>query len=85
MFAILPIALLFFQEPKLATIEGTVTHSSSKVPIRKAKVTVSSLRGQMSNTAETGDDGKFIVKDVQPGRYRITAERSGYETTAYRA
>jgi hypothetical protein len=86
---LLPILLFLFQAPgdqKLATLEGTVLHAASKTPIRKAKVTLTPIGGGDANASvETGDDGKFVLKDVQPGRYRINAEKAGYENTAYGA
>jgi len=72
-------------EPKLATVEGSVVHAASKVPIRKAKVTLQALENDQSQTAESGDDGKYSVKDVKPGRYRIRAEKTGYETSGFGA
>jgi hypothetical protein len=87
MLAPLLSALLFFfqapNEPKLATIEGTITHAASKTPIRKAKVNLTGIGFDGGGNVEAGDDGKFILKDVKPGRYRITAEKAGYESTGY--
>lgn len=87
---LLPLFLfLFFQqtsnEPKTATLEGTVAHAGSKVPIRKAKVNLTVIGAGANTSVETAEDGKFLLKDVKPGRYRITAERTAYETTAYGA
>jgi hypothetical protein len=70
-------------EPKLPTVEGSVIHAGSKVPLRKAKVTLQALENDQSLTAESGDDGKYSVKEVKPGRYRIRAEKAGYETAGY--
>lgn len=81
-------AFLLFQapdEPKLATLEGRITHAASKTAIRKAKVTLTAIGLEGGGSAESGDDGKFVLKDVKPGRYRLSAERTGYETTAYGA
>lgn len=73
------------QEVKPASLEGSVTHAASQTAIRKAKVTLALIGSDQTQSAETGDDGKFILKDVKPGRYRLTAEKTGYETTAYGA
>lgn len=89
MSAIIAALLLLFQapeQPKLATLEGAVTHAISKTPIRKAKVTLTSVSSESATTAvDTADDGKFVLKDVKPGRYRLNAAKAGYETTAYGA
>jgi hypothetical protein len=81
-------SLLFFQasnEPKPATVEGTVTHAGSKTAIRKAKVNLTAIGAESGGSVETDEQGKFVFKDVKPGRYRLSADRTGYETTAYGA
>ena len=86
MLAPISLALLLLQppnEPKPSTLEGTVTHAGSKTPIRKAKVSLTAIGFEGGGSIETADDGKFILKDVKPGRYRLNAERTGYEATAY--
>lgn len=90
MIAPLTLALAMMQapapvEPKVATLEGVVTHAATQTSIRKAKVGLSAIGFEGGGTVETGDDGKFVFKDVKPGRYRLTAEKAGYETTAYGA
>lgn len=89
MTSVFVLALFLQQAPaevKPATLEGIVTHSASQTPIRKAKVTLTSVgAADAAATAETADDGKFILKDIKPGRYRLAAEKSGYQTSAYGA
>lgn len=88
MVASLVLALYLAQgapEVKLATLEGLVTHAASKTPIRKAKVNLTGIGTTGGGSAETGDDGRFSLKDIKPGRYRLTAEKTGYETSAYGA
>ncbi len=88
MIAPITLALLLLQAPaeqKLATLEGVVAHAATLTPIRKAKVGLTAIGFEGGGTVETGDDGKFVFKDVKPGRYRLTAEKAGYETTAYGA
>lgn len=72
-------------EPKLASVEGSVRHAGSGVPVRKAKVTLQSTGVEQSSSVESGDDGKFVFDNVKPGRYRIRAEKTGYETAGYGA
>jgi hypothetical protein len=89
MTSVLVLAMFFQQTPadvKPATLEGTVMHAAAQTPIRKAKVSLTAAGStEAAATAETGDDGKFTLKDIKPGRYRLTAEKSGYQTTAYGA
>jgi protocatechuate 3,4-dioxygenase beta subunit len=84
----LTLALLMAQAPtesKLASLEGTVTHAGSQAAIRKAKVSLTAIGFEGGGSAESGDDGKYWFKELKPGRYRLSAEKSGYETTAYGA
>jgi len=87
--ALLIALFLVFQtppaEPKLATVEGAVVHAASKAAVRKAKVTLTSIGAENTTSMETGDDGRFTLKEVKPGRYRVSAEKTGYQTTAYGA
>lgn len=69
-----------------AILEGTVTHAASRTPIRKAKVTLTAVGGDgAAVSTDSGEDGRFVLKDVKPGRYRLNATKSGYETTGYAA
>lgn len=82
---------LFFQAtgaqdatgPKPAVIEGLITHAASKAAIRKAKVTLRGVDNDRQATVESGDDGKYSFQEVKPGRYRISAEKAGYESAPY--
>jgi hypothetical protein len=88
MLALLPVVVLLAQnpdEPKLATLEGSVLHAAQKTPIRKAKVSLTAIGSEGSKSVDTGDDGKFALKDVKPGRYRLSASKPGYEATGYGA
>jgi protocatechuate 3,4-dioxygenase beta subunit len=88
-FCLLAAALLMqsppANEPKPATVEGSVSHAASKVPIRKAKVTLQTVGRDQSASVETDDTGKYILKDIRAGRYIIRAEKNGYEAAAYGA
>lgn len=90
MFSLFVMAMLMqapaAQEVKPATVEGAVTHAATQTAIRKAKVTLTLIGGsEQAQSAETGDDGKYTLKDVKPGRYRLSAEKAGYQATAYGA
>ena len=71
---------------ELCTVEGTVRNGVSGEGLSKATVTLySSNRGGggmpmgMQNHAATTDaSGKFTVRGVEPGQYRISVRRNGY-------
>src|SRR5512147_1192825 len=71
-----------------ATIQGRVVRASDGSPLKKAVVmAMTSQGGQMGpirpKTATTDADGKFLLKDLEPGRYTLSATRSGFARQVY--
>jgi hypothetical protein len=64
---------------KQATVEGRVFKAATGEPLRKAWVTMWKVEGgKESYSATTDAGGNFLLKGVQPGRYRLRAWRNGY-------
>jgi len=61
--------------PTTGTIAGTVKDSSTGDPIADAIVTVNS----MSTT--TNSSGAYVISDVPPGNYTVTASADGYKSS----
>src|SRR5262249_14084254 len=80
-------ALVNPEDPKLASIEGKVIHARSND--RRKKVTVVLMRtGGGAGTqlsAETDEKGAFAFQRLEPGRYQMLAERTGFARQAYGA
>jgi Carboxypeptidase regulatory-like domain len=84
------------QLPK-ATIEGIVVRVGTSEPIAGAQLTVLRVSGPLPlptgttpatplgpiPPVTTDRQGKFIIKDLDPGSYRITAARNGYAKQEY--
>jgi hypothetical protein len=73
-------------------IEGQVVNSSTGDPVRKASLVLrrsdeSSNAVNLSKTYSTSTDaeGKFAMKDVEPGTYRLLASRTGFVSGEYGA
>src|SRR5689334_18962787 len=73
-----------------STIEGVVLRADSKEPIAGAKVSVLPVGGPAqlpfnarTVSATTDQDGKFTLKDLEAGQYRLTAGRNGYARQEY--
>jgi hypothetical protein len=72
----------------LSSIEGRVTSALTGEPVKKASLF---LHGSESNASRTtfstvsDADGRFSMKAIEPGSYRLWAERSGFLTTEYGA
>jgi len=73
-----------------ASISGSVTNALSGEPLRRALVylrridaTPSATNVQVSKTTYTDAAGRFTIEGITPGKYRLSAERSGFLTASY--
>jgi hypothetical protein len=73
------------QQRKTATIEGEVLRLTDGAPLKKAVVLAGSMEAapQKNKTVTTDADGRFILRDVEPGRYSLLAMRTGYARQNY--
>lgn len=60
-----------------------VTSDTDKKPIRKAQVMLLGSALRPSPVVVTDDAGRFLFRDVPPGRYTLQASRPSYVETAY--
>lgn len=61
-------------------LEGMVSEFPKNEPIRGALINVKDINDDhVLQTATTGPDGKYYVKDLDPGSYRVAVEAEGYE------
>jgi protocatechuate 3,4-dioxygenase beta subunit len=75
------------QVPPVSTgsVEGTVVRADTREPLKKAWV---ALRSEVEGAgptygALTDAAGRFVLKDIVPGRYRLWADRNGFVGQAY--
>ena len=61
-----------------ATIVGTVTDPSGSV-VPHATITATSVETSQSRTITTGDDGQFVLPDLEIGHYTVRAEAAGFK------
>jgi|SRR5579871_275641 len=76
----------------LCTLEGTVTNAMTGGPVKKASVVLNrtdlpSGLNVLPTSYSTSTDaaGKFAMKDLEPGKYRMTVQRNGFVTMSYGA
>ena len=75
----------------LCIIEGQATNVSTGAPLRKAEITLRGIArataGAMpsSYTATSDAGGNFSIKDVEAGKYRLSAQRTGFLMLQYGA
>jgi 5-hydroxyisourate hydrolase-like protein (transthyretin family) len=88
-----PLALLLCALPALGaqsqagSIEGQVLNASTGEPLRKAQVMLrrAEARPEQPVGASTDAGGKFLLTNIEPGRYRVTADRTGFVRSEYGA
>jgi len=76
----------------LGTMSGQVFDGATGEPLRKATVqmNLSALSGSMrpaqtSFSSTTDATGKFTITHIEPGTYRVTAQKTGYLSMQYNA
>ena len=62
-------------------ISGTVTDPQGAL-VAGATITIRSVDTGAERTVNTGDDGNYIVTNLQPGVYEVTATGTGFQATA---
>ena len=70
-------AISFAQSTTTGAIGGVVTNPNKEV-VAGAEVTVKNLETNKEETATTDDTGRFKVANLQPGRYSVTINSSGF-------
>ena len=67
-----------------ASISGRIVEDGSSSPVVDAQVTVMPIRSgppfgtEPPLSVHTGQDGRFVIRGLEPGRYRVAAQKSGY-------
>ncbi|HKV99825.1 MAG TPA: carboxypeptidase-like regulatory domain-containing protein [Vicinamibacterales bacterium] len=70
--------------PGTASIEGTLVAIDSGRPVRRARVSLSSVGGGAVGQSVTTDDlGGFLFKDLPAGSYNLAASKPGYLDSIY--
>src|SRR5437016_2703324 len=77
---------------ELSTIEGRVLNASTGEPVGKVSLllmradsTQASYDFTRSYTASSDAAGKFAIRNIDPGKYRLRASRNGFVTLEYGA
>jgi hypothetical protein len=69
-------------DPLTASIRGRVTTAGTGAPIRGAEVRLS-VDGRYNRLAVTNADGRYELRDLPAGEYRLTVSRTGFITMQY--
>ncbi len=65
-------------------IAGVVVKAASGEPLKKALLSLRKSEAQEpAKDAITDANGRFEIKDIEPGRYHLEASRNGYASQEY--
>src|SRR5208282_1620124 len=70
----------------LCAVTGRVVAAATNLPLRKASIHMRRADESGSGRgygAQTDDSGRFSISGIQPGRYSLYVERSGYVRQSY--
>jgi Carboxypeptidase regulatory-like domain len=80
------------QPEDLCSVEGRVVNAITGEPIRRASVLLmrsDPVPGETgpptSFSTQSDSSGQFAMKDIEPGKYRLTVNRNGYVAFTYGA
>ncbi len=71
-----------FAQERFSSVVGVV-YDSSKAVLPGAEVTLTNLETKRSYTTTTGSNGAYYAKDVDPGRYSVSAKKTGFSKAEY--
>src|SRR6478736_1146663 len=66
------------EDPPPAIVEGSVINIQNSRTIPRATVTLLHLKGTGSKSQRADGRGHFLFSNVEPGIYRLTADRAGF-------
>src|SRR5919107_521729 len=70
-------AVAFAQSTTTGSIGGVVSNPNKEI-VPGASVTVKNVETNKEDSATTDDSGRFKVANLQPGRYSVTVNSSGF-------
>lgn len=69
---------------RTCAVEGQVVKAATGEPLKKAWLTLRKMEGREPPYGTSTDaSGHFVLKEIEPGRYRVWVERSGYVPQEY--
>ncbi|MBC8256218.1 MAG: TonB-dependent receptor [Candidatus Marinimicrobia bacterium] len=63
-------------------IYGTIVDSSTTLPIEYASISLINRENELITGGVTSSDGKFHIKEIQPGKYLVKIEFMGFKTVS---
>ena len=79
---ILTLGISTLAQSNKGTVLGTVKDPNDAL-VTTAKVTVLNIATGESRDATTGDDGTYVVSNLEPGKYKVTVEAPGFQSVVF--
>lgn len=79
LLVILVSAVAALAQSNKGTIVGSVTDPNDAL-VANAQIKVTNTKTGEVRTAETGNEGTYTVPNLEPGKYNVTADASGFQT-----
>ena len=83
LFSLVFLALLLaanaFSQGVFGSMQGTLTDDSGAV-VPKVRIMARNVETGLTFTSESNEAGIFLLGELRPGRYDVTAERQGFST-----
>jgi hypothetical protein len=76
LFLLLTAGAVSAQTSNVATVEGMVT-TSGQTPVSQARVVLTAEGTGSLSSGFSDDEGRFIIRGIPPGRYRVSVSRTG--------
>jgi hypothetical protein len=81
-FCLISLSLSLSAQSNKGTIIGTVKDPNDAL-VNEAKITATNRATGDVREATTNDEGTFTLPNLDPGRYRVTIEATGFQTITY--
>jgi carboxypeptidase family protein len=66
------------EDAQFATVEGAVINAQNSRTIPRASVMLQGVHGVGSRSVRADGNGHFLIQHVEPGQYKLMAERQGF-------
>ena len=73
-------SLIALAQTSTSLIQGTITDSSG-APVPNARVTATLANTETDYSTVTNESGNYVLPDVRPGEYTITADAPAFKRT----
>ena len=79
---ILALGISAMAQSNKGTVVGTVKDPNDAL-VTTAKMIVTNIATKESREATTGDDGTYVVSNLEPAKYSVTVEAAGFQTVVF--